>query len=1118
MSRSLILLLALGCRSADKATTDTGTIQTLTTAVDADGDGFTSAEDCNDADPATSPGATEVCDGIDNNCDGSIDEGVTSELYADVDEDGYGDESNTIETCGATAGYVAVAGDCDDAEASVNPGAAELCDGTDNDCDSEIDEDDTATWYADVDGDGYGDPDEPTEDCAQPTGYVDDATDCDDADAGVSPESKETCDEIDNDCDGQIDEDVTTSYYLDADNDGYGLLDDVVQACEQPDGYAEEAGDCDDADNDFHPGADESDCADESDYNCDGSVGYADNDADGYPACEECDDSDAAVSPAASEICDGVDNDCDGDTDDADSGVDLSTASTWYADDDGDGYGDPDDDTLACDQPSDAVADDTDCDDTDAATNPGAAEVCNSIDDDCDGLIDDADSDVDLSTAGTWYADDDGDGDGDPDADTLACDQPSGAVEDDTDCDDADSGVNPDATEVCDDTDNDCDGDTDDADSDLDTSTASTWYDDDDGDGYGDSQGPTTTCDQPSNTVSDDTDCDDADGAINPAAAEVCGGGDEDCDGLIDEDDPGLTDAQTWYIDYDGDGYGSTDYTAATCTVPSGYVSDTGDCDDADSDVNPDAAEVCNSTDDDCDGLTDDDDADLDTSTTSAGYADDDGDGYGDAADVVWACALPTGYVTDDTDCDDTAADLNPGETEICDTLDNDCDGDIDESDATDASVWYTDDDGDGYGDPDADTLACDQPSGAVEDDTDCDDADSGVNPDATEVCDTLDNDCDGETDESDAADASVWYTDADGDGYGDPDEDVAACDQPSDAIADATDCDDDDPDSNPGATEVCDGADNDCDGDIDEGVEITWYLDYDGDGYGDDDYTDEACEAPTALYVVDGGDCDDGESLIYPGAAEGCDGTDYDCDGDVDNDADGDGYADATCGGDDCDDADATTLPEQGGGCALGTTCLDILDIGRSSGDGVYTIDPDGYSAGVDPFDVTCDMTTDGGGWTEIPYASDLAFQRQFTTGDVVQALPSDFSLELGDAEISAVQALSTEGSQAYVGLCEHVIHYYYNDGGSYTYAFGFIFLDGITTTNGASTYTPHDITVSQDGCAGNGGEGGDPSLATIFEINSPLVPVVNVISYDSGDASESFGSPLTENPAWLR
>jgi hypothetical protein len=206
------------------------------------------------------------------------------------------------------------------------------------------------------------------------------------------------------------------------------------------------------------------------------------------------------------------------------------------------------------------------------------------------------------------------------------------------------------------------------------------------------------------------------------------------------------------------------------------------------------------------------------------------------------------------------------------------------------------------------------------------------------------------------------------------------------------------------------------------------------------------------------------------------------------------------------------------GGGCALGTTCQDVQNNGYDVGDGSYTVDPDGYGTGLDPFDVTCDMSTDGGGWTEISYADDLPFQQHFSNGDQWQSLPTDFTFALSDQEIEAISALSTEGYQEYVGLCEHLIHYYYNYGANYSFAFGFTLFDGTETSYGTATYAPYDITVSQDGCATNGGEGGTEANATIFVMNSPLLPIRNVTCRDCGDSNEQFGSPLTTNPAWLR
>ena len=404
----------------------------------------------------------------------------------------------------------------------------------------------------------------------------------------------------------------------------------------------------------------------------------------------------------------------------------------------------------------------------------------------------------------------------------------------------------------------------------------------------------------------------------------------------------------------------------------------------------------------------------------------------------------------------------------------------------------------------------------------DCNDEDPAIHPDADEVCDGVDNNCDSVVD-LDAIDQSDFYLDADGDGYGDALNVTSMCSATTGYTADATDCDDSDAAIHPDAAEICDGIDNDCDSAIDDqDPDVTdqtiWYVDYDQDGFGDEALSTVACEAPSALYISEGGDCADTDAYIYPGAPEGCDGGDYNCDGVLDSDADGDGYADAECGGEDCDDSDASVLPEVGGGCALGTTCLDVQANGYDIGDGVYTVDPDGYGTGLDPFDVTCDMTTDGGGWTKIAYSSDLPFQNHFTSGDKWQSMPTDFTFEFTEKEVEAIRALSTEGSQEYVGLCEHVVHYYYTPGGYYNNAFGFTFFDGTETSYGTASYSPYDITVSQDGCAGNGGEGGTLANATIFVVKSPLLPLRNITCLDCGNASELFGSPLTANPAWLR
>ncbi|MCB9743499.1 MAG: putative metal-binding motif-containing protein [Alphaproteobacteria bacterium] len=351
--------------------------------------------------------------------------------------------------------------------------------------------------------------------------------DCDDDNAGVYPGAVELCDGWDNNCDGAVDEGVTITAYADVDGDGYGDEETATEVCALEAGQVGQGGDCDDSDAAYNPAAAEDDCSDPNDYNCDGSVGYADNDGDGFAACEECDDANPYVNPGAAEVCNDVDDDCDGLIDDADDSLDASSGQTFYADGDGDGYGAPLNTAEACEAPEGYVSDNTDCDDGEAAVYPGATELCNGVDDDCDGDSDEPDA----ADAASWYADGDGDSYGDASSVEVSCEQPSGYVADDQDCDDGDAAVNPGATELCNSVDDDCDGAADEADA----ADAATWYADSDGDGYGDASSDTLACDQPSSYVSDDTDCDDGDAGVNPGALEVCSGVDEDCDGVVDD-------------------------------------------------------------------------------------------------------------------------------------------------------------------------------------------------------------------------------------------------------------------------------------------------------------------------------------------------------------------------------------------------------------------------------------------------------------------------------------------------------------------------------------------------------------------------------------------------------
>ncbi|HNE46593.1 MAG TPA: MopE-related protein [Chitinophagales bacterium] len=239
-----------------------------------------------------------------------------------------------------------------------------------------------------------------------------------------------------------------------------------------------------------------------------------------------------------------------------------------------------------------------------------------------------------------------------------------------------------------------------------------------------------------------------------------------------------------WYADADSDLFGDAFSTTTTCDgfAPSGYVGNNLDCNDADAAVNPSAIEVCNGYDDECDGLTD--DADPDVIGFSVWFADADGDTYGNAAIIAEACAAPVGYTADPSDCDDTNSAINPGATEICNGgIDDNCDGLADDADpgVVGAPSWYVDADGDTWGDAATAVSACIAPGGYIADGSDCDDT-------------------------------QILYTDADGDGHG------TATPAPCGAT-NTDDCDDSQSTVYPGAPELCDGLDNDCDATIDEGT-----------------------------------------------------------------------------------------------------------------------------------------------------------------------------------------------------------------------------------------------------------------------------------------------------------
>ncbi|MCO4762159.1 MAG: putative metal-binding motif-containing protein [Myxococcales bacterium] len=510
-----------------------------------------------------------------------------------------------------------------------------------------------------------------------------------------------------------------------------------------------------------------------------------------------CDYSAVAGYQAATETsCDGKDNNCDGQTDEGFvyGATKVSIGAPCQ------GIGQCGKGVVVCGSGQTAATCSTNAD---GSASEAKIEICDGLDNDCDGKTDEGCDD---------------DNDGYCDANMTLFGKSPACLKGGGDCDDQLSTIHPDGQEICNDKDDDCNKTTDDG-------------CDDDGDGYCDKGmvvvGKPKICSKGSG------DCDDSKKAVNPGANEVCDsqGVDENCNGLKQEED--ADNCSKYYFDEDGDGFGKVG-SKARCLCKADTKSKhtsalATDCDDKKSTVNTNAKESCATTyDDNCN----DDNNDVGAVKCINYYTDSDSDGFGDKKKPpVCLCApIPAKQliVTKGGDCNDLNGGVNPSKQESCLTSwDDNCNDSNNDSGALACTNFYKDSDGDGFGAKGSTPLCLCVANKPLKftalKDGDCDDTTGTVKPGVKDQCSSqgIDDNCDGSTDLEDSVGCSMYYYDGDGDGAG-----IGAprCLCSASAATKFTakksgDCHDSNSTIKPGAVELCNGADDNCNKTKDEGA-----------------------------------------------------------------------------------------------------------------------------------------------------------------------------------------------------------------------------------------------------------------------------------------------------------